>query len=206
MSILVEGYACSLYVDKEAGSFKDVTNQLESLAAAADNMAVALRGLRGMAFSALTIASNEERNEQWKKAGGSRLLQELEEFAKQAGIPPEVAGQSHKNGCLVTHYQHHEFTALAKFCRDEAKTYEGGKSLGLPTASRLLLGSPTMRLAQGCAVNLAPRGDLKRLNEIVRIVAELVRGKPQPKRFAERECQMVRRHTQTPQASTASPV
>jgi hypothetical protein len=201
LSFLEYGHRLACTRDKDFGSFKAAETQLSNLAVAAAAMVTALKPLNGAAQMALVFSGDEKKQGLWFEAGGLNLSQELNELAARMNLPVEVVAQVSPQGCLTWRYRVDEFSSLEKFCRTEARRLKKRHedTNGLPSAARPIHGSPNMDLALSCAeAIMSSGGDLRKVNELAQIVAELVTGKKPAKRFAERECREARRRAQPP--------
>lgn len=198
LAALVRGHEHFLTEDQGSGSLMAAAEQLDALEAAATQMALAIKGLQMHAWKCLTMASNPERNEQWKAAGGWRQMDSLNQVAVETGIPVEALG---RRASLSENFPPDELAALAAFCRAEARLQRElhDRTNGMTSAARLH-GTPTQNLAMSCAMRIHGRGgDMRKANALARIVEELVTGEKPAARFAERECRVARGYyTQTP--------
>jgi hypothetical protein len=204
LDYLIVKYQQALERPQKSGSLKDAKDQLTALTMAADAMAKALDGLQEAASASLQLGYSPQREALWRKAGGEALLPELQRFIKEGPLDLETAGFILPEGNLKTHYRIEEFKALARLCREESKDWadEEKKGKGSHSAAERFYGTPKMTLAENCAARIYLTGQgMTRLNELVKIVAELGTNKPINSRFAERECGKVRarylRTTQT---------
>ena len=178
---LTDRYGRALARHKESGSLASAGKQLRALAMAADGMAASLGQLGLEARQAIF--------------GGG--------LGGDAG--PFRDGYPFDGGWLPSE---EHFTEFAKSCRDEADSCGSlrQKLAGMPhflelvrRTSNQMADAPKFHTAYGVSPNLAlvmdchdallRVGRTEKLKPLVRVVAELTKGKLPP-RFAERECQM----------------